>query len=441
MFESKLPEPGSHVDEFRIAKLLGMGGCAAVYQAAQERMGRDVAIKIILPEAAESIPGLVDRFDREIGIIKRLEHPNIVRLYNFGHSDEGLTWMAMELVRGVELTDVLREKGRLLPQRTIPIILQVLSALAAAHKLQIVHRDLKPQNIMLTEQGAEEDVVKLLDFGIGKAIGEAESSASKDITAVHGPSTGTPQYLAPELIKEDKLGPYSDVYAVGLIFFEILMGRPAVSGNSLFEIIAQQVGTAIAFPPWLESSPLGPVLHKALEKDPANRYPTALEFYRDLKNVDPAQVVVDPDWAAEVDAAHAEKRAAVREQPAGDFSFGSSLSPFINPNANPDDTIPFTPDFAAFNDPSLPQLPQSSSSAFGLPSPPPGFATPAPPSPTPAPPPPTSHPSEKPADKPRVQPGRSKANDQQARVRVILIGLILVLVLAILAILFAIITR
>ena len=285
-----LPTPGTMIGEFRIIKPLGVGGCGAVFSAYQQRLDRSVAVKVLLPSAVERIEGLGQRFLREINLAKRLEHPNIVRLYDFGETETGLIWMAMELVRGPEFAHVLSSEGALSPARAQHIILQTLSALAEAHEMSIVHRDLKPGNIMLTAKGADSDVVKLLDFGVGKALGEHEDSAIQDLTGAHGDSFGTPRYMAPELLMKDEIGPHSDVYAVGLILYEALTGLPAVAGETIYEILARQLSTPLDLPAWLANSPLGPVLMKATAKDGSQRYPTALEFHAALRDIDPALI-------------------------------------------------------------------------------------------------------------------------------------------------------
>jgi len=162
-----LPTCGTFLGDFELIEELGVGGFAVVYKARQQRLEREVAVKVLLPSSADKVSNLPQRFTREIDLVKRLEHPNIVRLYDFGQTETGLLWMAMELVRGPELHDELRRCGRLSVKRTRNLGLQILSGLAEAHEMRIVHRDLKPGNIMLTRKGAQRDFVKILDFGVG----------------------------------------------------------------------------------------------------------------------------------------------------------------------------------------------------------------------------------------------------------------------------------
>jgi len=320
--EEGLPTAGTQISEFRIAEPIGKGGFGAVYLAHQERLNRKVALKVLFPSAAQSIDGLAQRFLREIDLARRLEHPNIVRLYDYGETDGGLLWMAMELVRGTELNVVLGEEGRFEPERARKIMLQVLSALAEAHRQTIVHRDMKPANIMLCEQGADRDVVKLLDFGIGKAFGEGENSAVQDLTVGESAIFGTPRYMAPELLMRENEGPSSDVYAAGLILFEMLHGKPAVQGDSTFQILARQVKEKLQLPDWLARSPYGPVIRRATAKSPDERYPTALEFHSALSDLDPYAQVSSP-VALSVDTGQS---GAIRGEISGELNSDSLIT-------------------------------------------------------------------------------------------------------------------
>lgn len=296
--EAGLPTTGTMLGDFRVIQLLGQGGCGAVFEALQERLEREVALKVVLPSIAERVPGVAKRFLREIDLAKRLEHPNIVRLYDFGQSAEGLLWMAMELVRGPELKDVLSEEGPLAPKRAHKIALQALSGLAEAHAHKIVHRDLKPSNIMLTTKGADRDVVKLLDFGIGKALGELENKDLHDLTGSFGDAFGTPRYTAPELLKNEGVGPHSDIYTFGLILFEMLTGKPAVDADTVYGCLSRQISEELVLPDWLAASPFGPIIKKAVEKDWNKRHTSALEFHEVLSAIDPNDINQPTDTTA-----------------------------------------------------------------------------------------------------------------------------------------------
>ncbi|PJB35102.1 MAG: hypothetical protein CO108_26615 [Deltaproteobacteria bacterium CG_4_9_14_3_um_filter_63_12] len=285
-----LPQPGDEFGGYKIEKLLGQGGCAAVFQAEQTRTNRKVAIKIVLPHIIEAVAGVAPRFLREIDVVKRIEHPNVIRLFDFGQTDSGLLWMAMELVSGKDLQEVLRAEGRFEPERALHVMTQALSGLAVAHDTQIVHRDLKPSNLMLTDQGVNRDIVKVLDFGIGKAIGADEDKTVQEVTEAFGDALGSPHYMAPELLKREAVGTASDVYSMGLILFEMLTGRPAVEADTIFEVYAKQVYNDIAMPKWLAHSALGPILNKATAKTTADRYGSAKEFLAALQKVDAGSI-------------------------------------------------------------------------------------------------------------------------------------------------------
>ncbi|OIP35200.1 MAG: hypothetical protein AUK47_16980 [Deltaproteobacteria bacterium CG2_30_63_29] len=282
-----LPKPGDILGGFRIVRYIDRGGHAAVFEALHEKLDRPVAIKVLLPEVVGNVKGVVERFLREINLVKLVEHSNVVRLYDFGSTDTGQLWMASELVKGIELHGLIKEAGALDPHRVREIMLQMLSGLAAAHEVGIVHRDLKPSNIMLTRKGADHDVVKILDFGIAKTL-ENEDELADDVTGDVKEALGTPRYMAPEVLKHAAIGPYTDVYSAGIILTEMLTGKPAFDADTLMQIMAAQMVKRILLPDWIETSPFGPVIHRATAKDPESRYPTALEFHAALKQIGPA---------------------------------------------------------------------------------------------------------------------------------------------------------
>jgi len=283
--------PGDSVGEFEIVEVLGIGGFGAVYKAHQERWGRDAAVKTVLPSMTAHVEDIAQRFLREIDLVRRLEHPNIVRLYE---TDDGLLWMAMELVSGPTLTQLLKAEKRLSARRARQITMQMLSGLVEAHDKSIVHRDLKPANIMLTRKGAQRDWVKILDFGIGKAL-SGGGRVEQNLTATGSGGYGTPRYMAPEQIRNKEIGPHTDVYAAGLMLYEMLIGRPAVGGETTYEILAAQITDPVEVPDWLRNTPLGNVLTGAIEKNWESRYQTALDFYESLEALDPATLLGSMD--------------------------------------------------------------------------------------------------------------------------------------------------
>jgi serine/threonine-protein kinase len=278
--ESKSLAPGDVVaGRFRIEELLGQGGFGAVYRATQLNLDRPVALKMLLPEAVGNEEAFA-RFRREAELAQKLQHPNTVRLYDFGETDEGLPFIAWELLRGHPLDAVLREDGALPALRVARIASQILKALMEAHALGIVHRDIKPSNIFLCEFSGERDFVKVLDFGIAKNV-----RGGKAITMV-GSILGTPSYMAPEQLRGAEVSPASDVYALGLVMAEALSGQPAygpVIGASL--VMAQLSDTPAPVPASVKTSPLGPIILRAIQKRPEARYPDAAAMMAQLEPV------------------------------------------------------------------------------------------------------------------------------------------------------------
>ncbi len=208
---------------FRITRVIAEGGMGVVY-AAEQKLGshvREVAVKTLLPSLSRD-HSTVQRFYRESGTVAQLEHPNTIKIFDFGEAPDGSLYIAMEYVRGQSLAEAI-QAGPLPVERVVDIVLQVCGALHEAHEQGIVHRDLKPDNIVLTERAGRRDFVKLLDFGI---------AARTTITAAHetkltqqGMVLGTPPYMSPEQFAGEKLDRRSDLYSLGIIAFEMLSGR------------------------------------------------------------------------------------------------------------------------------------------------------------------------------------------------------------------------
>src|SRR5215831_2656843 len=202
---------GLRLGQYVITARLGTGGMATVYRARQESMGRDVAIKVIRPDLTEE-PDFVARFEREARTVAALSHPHILKVFDFGQHDE-LVYLVMELLSGGSLADLIREGP--LPINSITILLdQIASALDYAHRKGIVHRDLKPQNVLLDEANN----AHLTDFGIAKILGETAGLTQS------GVAMGTPAYMSPEQWQGQPLDARADVYALGIMLFEMLTG-------------------------------------------------------------------------------------------------------------------------------------------------------------------------------------------------------------------------
>jgi eukaryotic-like serine/threonine-protein kinase len=255
-------------DRYRLDRRLGIGGMATVQLAFDTRLERYVAVKLLAEHLAED-RNFVSRFRREALAVARLVHPNIVQVYDFGtDARSGRQYIVMEYVDGPSCAEILRDTGTLPPHDAVGILTQACRALAYAHRNGVVHRDVKPGNLLRSRDGGQ---VKLADFGIAKA---AEQS---DITKV-GSVVGTAAYLAPEQARGEPAGPASDMYALGVVSYQLLAGRLPYEAASLTDLARQQESGR---PPLLhELEPeipagLSLAVERALARDPVDRYPDA----------------------------------------------------------------------------------------------------------------------------------------------------------------------
>ncbi len=203
---------------YRLIRPIGRGGMGEVWVARHSGIRRDVAVKILSPEKVD--PVARERFEREVRATTELTHPNTVRVFDYGVTEDGLCYYAMELLDGENLDEILRREGPMEPLRAARLLLQASRALAEAHERGIVHRDIKPQNLFVTRAGRECDLVKLLDFGLALVSRPDEETA---LTRT-GWVVGTPAYVAPELATGRKADARSDVYALGAVMYKILCG-------------------------------------------------------------------------------------------------------------------------------------------------------------------------------------------------------------------------
>ncbi|MGM0554770.1 MAG: serine/threonine-protein kinase [Myxococcota bacterium] len=214
---------------FRLDEILNSGGMGIVYRATQLTVNRNVAVKVLKPTLSSEVD-LVKRFSQEIEVVARLSHPNIVTLIDAGKDAGGLTYLAMEFVRGDTFRTALREGQLTLPEM-LEVFGQTCDALAEAHQLGIVHRDLKFDNIMLSEHDDDRIHVKVLDFGVAKLL-----SSNLDLTR-SGQVPGTPGIIAPELIDENPPAPQSDLYSLGVLLFTALCGQAPFTGDNDLELM------------------------------------------------------------------------------------------------------------------------------------------------------------------------------------------------------------
>ncbi len=228
-------------DRYRLDSLLGEGGMGKVYAAEHVLMRKKLAVKILHRELT-AVPEVVARFEREAMAAANIDHPNVAAATDFGKLADGSVFLVLEFVRGRNLRDEIA-KGPMVIERALAIVRQIAAGLAAAHSLDIVHRDLKPENVMLIEKGSDPDFAKVLDFGIAKVpIGEksADGTVGKPITKV-GMVFGTPEYMAPEQALGQSVDARADVYALGVMLFEMLAGVRPFSSKSPVGILGQQL--------------------------------------------------------------------------------------------------------------------------------------------------------------------------------------------------------
>ena len=224
-------------DRYHIIKKLGEGGMGAVYLGEHVKMGRKSAIKVMNPGMAAD-PDAISRFNREASNASRISHPNVCQIYDFGETTEGVIYLAMEFIEGSALTALIEKEGALPPARAGKILKQSADALASAHDLGIVHRDLKPDNIMIVQGRDGSDIVKVVDFGIAKAV--AGDEAGQKVTKT-GLVVGTPEYMSPEQLSGDKLDGRSDIYSLGLVFYRMLTGVLPFQADSAQETMIKRL--------------------------------------------------------------------------------------------------------------------------------------------------------------------------------------------------------
>jgi serine/threonine protein kinase len=221
---------------YEVLRKLNEGGMGAVYLAMQRPLDRPVALKVLLKKHADD-PTAIRRFEKEAAAVARLAHAHIVTLYDFGTTDAGDLYIAMELLRGQSVREILDAAGFLPWERSLHMVIGVTRALVAAHTQKIVHRDLKPENVMLVESNGDLDFAKVLDFGLARSIMQGNNA---QITR-HDVIPGTPAYMSPERANGISDDPRSDLYALGAMWFELLVGEPPFPGETSIKVILRHV--------------------------------------------------------------------------------------------------------------------------------------------------------------------------------------------------------
>ncbi len=286
-------------DRYRVDALIGLGGMGAVYRATQLTVERKVALKVLRPEYATTLE-VVRRFQTEARAASVLEHPNTIRVFDFGQSEDGHLYLVTELLEGEPLSRLMKREPQMEPGKAARIAIQILKSLSEAHQHGIIHRDLKPENIFLKRVHGEEEFVKVLDFGIAK-VADGNTSATTTGTVV-----GTPLYMSPEQASAEPVSIESDIYGLGAVLYEMLSGAPPFAGESAMYVMMAHVQER---PKPLELQGNHPALRElvatvadCLEKEKKNRPRTAdvrrrrLEDFLEAYSIEPEQ----PTWVDEV---------------------------------------------------------------------------------------------------------------------------------------------
>jgi tetratricopeptide (TPR) repeat protein len=265
--------PGTLVaGRYRVVATAGIGGMGVVYKARDEELDVDVALKVLRPDLGAD-PDWIARFRRELVLARQVTHRNVVRIHDIGES-QGLRFLTMRYVEGRSLLEILRAEGALPVERAVRIVRQVAEALQQAHDAGVVHRDLKPANVLVEA----DDTAYVTDFGVARSLDREGLTRT-------GAVVGTPEYLSPEQVAGEAVDGRSDIYSLGILFYEILTGQLPFQGESKAEILAQRLGgrardireTGVAVPSYVRAA-----IARCLERTPSRRYQSARDFVADL---------------------------------------------------------------------------------------------------------------------------------------------------------------
>ncbi len=269
-------------DRYELTEFLSQGGMGRLYVARDRVLNRQVVVKILLPQYLDN-QKFAKRFQREAQTLSKINHPHLLAVHDYGVFRENYPYIVTEYIRGVSLGEMIGERGRIPLPEVVEILSQVCDGLSAAHEMDIVHRDMKPENILVTK-GADEEWVKVIDFGLA-----VENFQEQTRLTVSGSFLGTMPYMAPEQFDHSDVDARTDVYAVGIIFYEMLTGTHPYHATSIHQFYLQHAESPIpklseCVPPIDGLVPeLQDVLEKALAKKPEDRYPNMVAFKRDLR--------------------------------------------------------------------------------------------------------------------------------------------------------------
>ena len=275
-------DPG---DQYEIQTIIGKGGMGNVYKALDKTDGTTVAIKVLRPDLAKD-KTVIKRFEQEALAVEYLNHPNLVWTKKLGHTNDNTPYIVMEYIDGISLSDLIKQRGHLSVSETIKIISQTTEAIAYAHAQGIIHRDIKPSNILLSEF-ADDMSVKVVDFGIAKAISEKQIGSS-NLTQT-GDIVGSPAYMSPEQCLGDQIDERSDIYSLGCVMYEMLTGKSPFAAANPVQSILKHIEKdaepfAVEFYEFRIPDAVEEIVLKCLQKDPVLRYQTVADLEKCLQN-------------------------------------------------------------------------------------------------------------------------------------------------------------
>ena len=263
---------------YEILQVIGEGGMGVVYRARQTSIDRMVAVKMLSSDLAKD-RNWVQRFYNEAKACSRLHHPNTIRIFDFGQTRDGQLFMAMELLDGLSLRQVISQQAPLEPMRALKVVLQCCASLSEAHNLGIIHRDIKGDNVFLIDLPGSRDHVKLLDFGVAKLL------MTEEFATQVGVVFGTPQYMSPEQGRGEPLTPRSDLYGVGILAYEMLTGSVPFSDPVPTNVLQMHLKRPVPPLPPRVPAAVQQVVMRALEKEPSRRYQTASAMMEEAQSV------------------------------------------------------------------------------------------------------------------------------------------------------------
>jgi serine/threonine-protein kinase len=307
-------------DRYRVVKKLGEGGMGSVYLAEHTTINKRLAIKVLSPEFSHK-QDLVDRFLQEARAASMIDQENVVEITDFGSTPNGSVFFVMEYLQGEDLSDTIKNQGSLPWPRVKPIMLQIVEALKAAHAAGIIHRDMKPENCFRIKRGSNEDFIKVLDFGIAKVTSDEGDGSGKNLTRT-GMIFGTPEYMSPEQAKGEKVDHRVDVYALGVILYELLTGQVPFTADTFMGILTKHMFEPPAAPSTVVPHANIPeeveaIILKALQKDREYRFQDMADMGAAIEKVGTGSAAVSV--VDEVVALPAGGQTSFKNRALGDF--------------------------------------------------------------------------------------------------------------------------